>query len=100
MNKISMIGLGCPKNQVDAEMLLAALVNAGFDIQPEVEGSDIVIINTCAFGPVPVMLWLFNKLKAKKGSRRIPERRLFLLALLGGAAGGIAAAADADRLSR
>lgn len=49
MNKISMIGLGCPKNQVDAEMLLATLVNAGFDIQPEVEGSDIVIINTCGF---------------------------------------------------
>ena len=49
MNNISMIGLGCPKNQVDAEMLLATLVNAGFDIQPEVEGSDIVIINTCGF---------------------------------------------------
>lgn len=49
MNKISMIGLGCPKNQVDAEMLLATLVNEGFEIQPEVEGSDIVIINTCGF---------------------------------------------------
>ncbi len=49
MSKISMIGLGCPKNQVDAEMLLAKLVNAGFEIQPEVEGSDAVIINTCGF---------------------------------------------------
>lgn len=49
MNKISMIGLGCPKNQVDAEMLLATLVNKGFEIQPEVEGSDVVIINTCGF---------------------------------------------------
>ena len=49
MNKISMIGLGCPKNQVDAEMLLATLVNEGFEISPEVEGSDIVIINTCGF---------------------------------------------------
>ena len=49
MNKISMIGLGCPKNQVDAEMLLASLVNEGFDIVPEIEGSDIVIINTCGF---------------------------------------------------
>ncbi len=49
MNKISMIGLGCPKNQVDAEMLLATLVNEGFEIQPEVENSDVVIINTCGF---------------------------------------------------
>ena len=49
MNKISMIGLGCPKNQVDAEMLLATLVNEGFEISPEVEDSDIVIINTCGF---------------------------------------------------
>lgn len=49
MNKISMIGLGCPKNQVDAEMLLATLVAEGFEIQPELENSDIVIINTCGF---------------------------------------------------
>ena len=49
MNKISMIGLGCPKNQVDAEMLLATLVNGGFEIRPEIEGSDVVIINTCGF---------------------------------------------------
>lgn len=32
-------------------------------------GLEMAIINTCAFGPVPVMLWLFNKLKAKKGIR-------------------------------
>ena len=49
MNKISMIGLGCPKNQVDAEVLLATLVREGFEIQPEVENSDAVIINTCGF---------------------------------------------------
>ncbi len=49
MNKISMIGLGCPKNQVDAEMLLATLISDGFEIQSEVENSDVVIINTCGF---------------------------------------------------
>jgi len=32
-------------------------------------GLDMAIINTCAFAPVPVMLWLFNKLKAKRGLR-------------------------------
>lgn len=49
MSKISMIGLGCPKNQVDAEMLLSLLIEDGFEIQPEIENSDIVIINTCGF---------------------------------------------------
>ena len=29
----------------------------------------MTILNTCAFAPVPLMLWLFNKLKAKKGIR-------------------------------
>lgn len=32
-------------------------------------GAEMAILNTCAFGPVPVMLYLFNKLKAKKGIR-------------------------------
>lgn len=30
---------------------------------------DMAVLNTCAFAPVPVMLYLFNKLKAKKGIR-------------------------------
>ena len=29
----------------------------------------MAIVNTCAFAPVPIMLYLFNKLKAKKGIR-------------------------------
>ena len=49
MNKIGMISLGCPKNQVDAEMMLSTLCEAGFEITGEVEGTDVVIINTCGF---------------------------------------------------
>ncbi len=49
MNKIGMISLGCPKNQVDAEMMLSSLCEEGFEIVGEVEGADIVIINTCGF---------------------------------------------------
>ena len=33
------------------------------------DGLEMAIANTCAFGPVPVMLYFFNKLKAKKGVR-------------------------------
>lgn len=32
-------------------------------------GAEMAIANTCAFAPVPVMLYFFNKLKAKKGIR-------------------------------
>ncbi len=47
--KIGMISLGCPKNQVDAEMLLAKLSENGFEISDDVDGTDAVIVNTCGF---------------------------------------------------
>lgn len=47
--KIGMISLGCPKNQVDGELMLEKLNSAGFIISPTIEDSDIVIINTCGF---------------------------------------------------
>lgn len=47
--KIGMICLGCPKNQVDAELMLAKLKDAGYEIVPYVEGADLVIVNTCGF---------------------------------------------------
>ncbi len=49
MSKIGMISLGCPKNQVDAEMLLSSLCDEGFEIVAEAEEADVVIINTCGF---------------------------------------------------
>ena len=49
MYKISMVSLGCPKNQVDAEMMLYSLKQAGYQIGvPEAE-ADAIIINTCGF---------------------------------------------------
>ena len=33
------------------------------------EGWEMTLVNTCAFAPVPIMLWLFNKVKKKKGIR-------------------------------
>lgn len=46
---VGMISLGCPKNQVDAEILLAKLVDAGFNIVNTIEDSDVMIVNTCGF---------------------------------------------------
>lgn len=47
--KIGAISLGCPKNQVDCEIMLKKLSDAGFLISDTIEGSDIVIVNTCGF---------------------------------------------------
>ena len=46
---ISAISLGCDKNRVDLEKMLGMLKEYGFTITDEVENSDIVIVNTCAF---------------------------------------------------
>ncbi|MCR4925596.1 MAG: 30S ribosomal protein S12 methylthiotransferase RimO [Clostridiales bacterium] len=47
--KIGMISLGCPKNQVDAEIMLASLAQENFVLVDDVYSADIVIVNTCGF---------------------------------------------------
>lgn len=48
--KAALISLGCPKNQVDAEMLIARLEDEGFVFSDMTDGSvDVVIVNTCGF---------------------------------------------------
>ena len=47
--RVALITLGCDKNTVDSERLLATLVGQGARITPEVEGADVVIVNTCGF---------------------------------------------------
>ena len=47
--KVGMVSLGCPKNQMDAELMLAKLEKAGYEITAESGLSDVVIVNTCGF---------------------------------------------------
>ena len=47
--KVGMVSLGCSKNQVDGEVLLASLQDAGFTLCNDVEQADAVIVNTCGF---------------------------------------------------
>jgi len=44
-------------------------------------GAEMAIINTCAFAPVPIMLYLFNKLKAKTGIRFAYQSCLLMFAV-------------------
>jgi len=46
---IGFTSLGCPKNVVDSERMLAEIAQAGFLIAAEPDSADVVVINTCCF---------------------------------------------------
>jgi len=46
---IAFVTLGCPKNTVDSEHMLGALVRDGFRTVGDPDGADVAVINTCAF---------------------------------------------------
>lgn len=47
--KVAVVSLGCAKNQVDAEQMMAKLAEAGYAFVEEPGVSDIVLLNTCGF---------------------------------------------------
>ena len=66
MYKVCMVSLGCPKNQVDAEMMLSLLKNGGFEICSEEAEADAIIINTCGFIEAAKAEAIENILEASK----------------------------------
>ena len=46
---VALVALGCPKNLVDAEVMLGDLQRQGCRIVPEPADADVIIVNTCAF---------------------------------------------------
>ena len=46
---IYFVSLGCPKNQVDTELMLGQVQAAGHDLVDAPEGADVIVVNTCAF---------------------------------------------------
>jgi len=48
-NKVALVALGCPKNTVDAEVMLGDLQKKGFQIVRQPRDADVVIVNTCTF---------------------------------------------------
>ncbi|MBE6546435.1 MAG: 30S ribosomal protein S12 methylthiotransferase RimO [Ruminococcaceae bacterium] len=47
--KVGFVSLGCPKNQLDTEVMLYEVATAGYEITPDETEADVVIINTCGF---------------------------------------------------
>jgi len=46
---VAFVALGCPKNMVDSEVMLAQIGQAGFVLSSDTDASDVVVINTCGF---------------------------------------------------
>ncbi len=46
---MAVVTLGCTKNEVDSETMLGLLARSGWQPRQHVQGSDLVILNTCAF---------------------------------------------------
>ncbi len=49
MTRIAFVTLGCPKNQVDSEVMLGRLDRAGFVTTGDLAEADAAVVNTCAF---------------------------------------------------
>ena len=67
-----MVSLGCAKNQVDAEMMMARLADAGYAFVEEPGVSDIVLLNTCGFitaAKEEAIEWLNELIELKKEGR-------------------------------
>ena len=47
--KVGFVSLGCPKNLINTEVMLAKLASEGFEIVAEDVDADVIVINTCAF---------------------------------------------------
>jgi ribosomal protein S12 methylthiotransferase len=47
--RVAVISLGCAKNRVDTEVMLASLAQAGYELTNSVPDADVVIVNACGF---------------------------------------------------
>ncbi|MCK8826513.1 30S ribosomal protein S12 methylthiotransferase RimO [Natroniella acetigena] len=49
MLKVGLLSLGCSKNQVDSEIMLGLIDEAGYQVVDNYNNSDVLIVNTCGF---------------------------------------------------
>ncbi len=47
--KVGMVSLGCPKNQMDAELMLASIAKDGMELVADAALAQVVVVNTCGF---------------------------------------------------
>ena len=80
--RVHLVTLGCPKNQVDSEVMLGVLARRGHEMVLDPDAADVLVVNTCAFiGPAKEeSIDAILDLAAVKATR--PGRRLVVTGCL------------------
>ncbi len=47
--RVAFVTLGCPKNEVDSDRMMAAVSRSAFTLVSELEDADVAVLNTCGF---------------------------------------------------
>src|SRR4051812_43016499 len=75
--RIYFVSLGCPKNQVDTELMLGQVQAAGHSLIDSPETADVIVVNTCAFidaakeESVDTILEMAEYKKSRKGAKLV-----------------------------
>ena len=80
--KIAIISLGCPKNQVDADVFCHALIKDGHTTVADPAEADIIIINTCGFIESAKTEAIENILMACQYKQENPDLRVIVTGCL------------------
>jgi ribosomal protein S12 methylthiotransferase len=80
--KVSIVSLGCPKNDSDTEVMIGILASHGFEFVSEPEDAQILLINTCAFIEPAVEESLGFLREALEHKRRNPDTKIVVAGCL------------------
>jgi ribosomal protein S12 methylthiotransferase len=79
---VHLVSLGCPKNQVDGELMLGLLAREGVAPVDHAEAADCVVVNTCAFIDRAKQESIETILELAAWKARRPGRRLVVTGCL------------------
>ena len=82
MEKVHLLTLGCPKNLADSELMLGALLRAGFEVTLDPGEAQVLVVNTCAFIEAAKKESIGAILEASQVKRRGANRRLVVAGCL------------------
>ena len=80
--KIACISLGCPKNQVDLDVMVHILLSAGHETVADLAEADVILVNTCGFIESAKTEAIENILEACSYKQQNPELKVIVTGCL------------------
>ena len=81
--KIACISLGCPKNQVDLDVMVHILLSAGHETVADLAEADVILVNTCGFIESAKTEAIENILEACAYKQQNPNLKVIVTGCLG-----------------